>query len=175
MSNVIIRRTPTFKAFQPSPTIPAELLPKYGKGLGYPIRLLNLSPTRWEVSDGQDRINQSLYVILTTPLGTRLFRPDFGSNLPHLVFSTLDQTFDREAEIYTREAVEKWEPRITIEHFFIDRVNDADENVATLVLLYRVKGINTPAQFALNINLVTDPTFRLASHYTVRNRAVFAS
>lgn len=56
----------------------------------------------------------SIYAILTTPVETRLWRPDFGSNLSHLVFEPNDQVLAAEVRFYTVEALRKWEPRIEI-------------------------------------------------------------
>lgn len=62
--------------------------------------------------DGIAHLKQSIRDVLTTPLGSRVMRRDYGSRLFSLVDSPL--TPDSIGDIYaaTIEALNKWEPRI---------------------------------------------------------------
>jgi len=62
--------------------------------------------------DGIAHLKQSIRDVLTTPLGSRVMRRDYGSRLFDLVDSP--QTPDTIGDIYaaTVEALNKWEPRI---------------------------------------------------------------
>lgn len=59
-------------------------------------------------------LRQSIRDILTTPIGSRVMRRDYGSRL----FELIDNPTNRETilEIYvaTAEALRKWEPRIRV-------------------------------------------------------------
>lgn len=54
----------------------------------------------------------SIFHILSTPLGTRLMRPDFGSVFPELLFEPNDSVLVASIEVNVREDILKWEPRI---------------------------------------------------------------
>lgn len=64
--------------------------------------------------EGIDHLRQSVRDILTTPLGTRVMRRDYGSRLYQLVDAPLNR--DTIVELYaaTIEALERWEPRIKV-------------------------------------------------------------
>ena len=49
---------------------------------------------------GEQHLKQSLQDLLTTPLGSRVMRPDYGSRLFELIDAPLNQT--TLAELYTR-------------------------------------------------------------------------
>lgn len=60
---------------------------------------------------GMEHLRQSIRDILTTPLGSRVMRRDYGSRL----FELIDAPVNRETiiDIYaaTAEAIARWEPR----------------------------------------------------------------
>lgn len=60
-----------------------------------------------------DMICQSIRQILGTRVGERVMRRDFGSRLGDLVFEPLDTAIAEEAAYYVREAIEKWEKRVS--------------------------------------------------------------
>jgi hypothetical protein len=49
-----------------------------------------------------------------TPIGSEFFNPEFGSNLHLLAFEPNDDILQAQGRIYTVEALERWEPRISI-------------------------------------------------------------
>lgn len=63
---------------------------------------------------GMDHLRQSIRDILTTPIGSRVMRRDYGSRL----FDLIDSPSNREliVEIYAAviEALNAWEPRVLI-------------------------------------------------------------
>lgn len=67
------------------------------------------------VTDELAHIRQSIVVILTTLVGTRVQRRDFGSVLPLLVDQPLTDATLLRAYSATIIAVRTWEPRIRIE------------------------------------------------------------
>lgn len=60
-------------------------------------------------------IAQSISRILKTPLGSRVYRPEFGSLLYTLMDRDFDDNFRVKATKYTFEAIKKNEPRITVQ------------------------------------------------------------
>ena len=63
---------------------------------------------------GVDHIRQSVADILTTPLGTRLARRDYGSLLPMLIDQPLNGATRLRAMSAAVTALVRWEPRIRI-------------------------------------------------------------
>ena len=68
-------------------------------------------------------IKQSIANILSTPLGSRVMRRDYGSRL----FERIDQPINGEliAEIYSDivEAISTWEPRFEVEQVTLQSIN----------------------------------------------------
>ncbi|QKN87909.1 tail tube intiator [Acinetobacter phage vB_AbaP_Alexa] len=64
--------------------------------------------------DGLDHLRQSIRDILTTPIGSRVMRRDYGSRLFQLVDAPINR--DTITDIYaaTAEALLKWEPRVDV-------------------------------------------------------------
>lgn len=63
---------------------------------------------------GTDHIRQSVEDILTTPIGTRVMRPLYGSNLQRLVDHPDDRVTAIRVVMATAGALARWEPRITV-------------------------------------------------------------
>lgn len=63
---------------------------------------------------GLDHLRQSVRDILTTPLGSRVMRRDYGSRLFELVDRPLNRATIAEFYAATAEALRKWEPRLRL-------------------------------------------------------------
>ena len=63
---------------------------------------------------GVDHLKQSITDILTTPIGSRVMRRDYGSNLFKLTDAPLNQSTLVELYASTAGALKKWEPRINV-------------------------------------------------------------
>ena len=61
-----------------------------------------------------EKIKQSIWIILGTPIGQRVMRPTFGSRLPELVFAPLNPETLGLAEMFVQDALRFWEPRIEL-------------------------------------------------------------
>lgn len=80
---------------------------------------------------GIDHLRQSLRDILTTPVGTRVMRRDYGSELFALVDAPLNRKTILQLYAATARAVKKWEPRLKLTAV---RVASADVGTVTLSL-----------------------------------------
>lgn len=72
----------------------------------------NASTGKWLT--GLDHLRQSITKILTTPLGSRVMRRDFGSNLPNLVDAPMNAQTLTQLYAATAKALQNWEPRIQV-------------------------------------------------------------
>jgi len=65
-------------------------------------------------NDVVESVKQNVRLILTTPKGSDVHRPDFGSNLFQLVDSPLNAITAGKIKAEVIEAIEKWEPRASV-------------------------------------------------------------
>ena len=64
--------------------------------------------------EGIEHIQQSVRDILTTPIGSRVMRRDYGSLLPELIDAPLTDATLLQAYAATVMAIIRWEPRILV-------------------------------------------------------------
>lgn len=57
---------------------------------------------------------QSIGDILSTPIGSRVMRRDYGSDLPNLIDAPMNQATAVDVFQATAEALDQWEPRFEI-------------------------------------------------------------
>lgn len=88
---------------------------------------------------GIDHLRQSIRDILTTPIGTRVMRRDYGSRLYQLVDAPLTRTTILDLYAATAEALATWEPRIDVQTVNASEV-EAGRVVISLTGIYRPTG-----------------------------------
>lgn len=74
--------------------------------------------------EGIEHLKQSIIDILTTPIGSRVMRRDYGSQLFKLVDKPINRDFTLEIYAATAEALEKWETRFKLEKVKIIEVKE---------------------------------------------------
>ena len=81
-----------------------------GKGLRFPVSV-NLNGG---VSSSvlEENVRQSIFIILGTAPGERIYRPDFGCRIHDLMFEPNNAITAAAAGVYCEEAIYKYEPRI---------------------------------------------------------------
>lgn len=65
--------------------------------------------------DGLDHLAQSITDILTTPIGSRVMRRDYGSLVPRLVDAPINRSTLMQIYSSVAEALDRWEPRLRLE------------------------------------------------------------
>ena len=107
-----------------------------GRGWKYPFTL----DERGEValSEGEEGIQEAIWIILSTAYGERLMHPDFGCAIHDLVFAPNDTGTAGLARHYVEEALIRWEPRIDIEEIEVQADYDQPEQLLISVG-YRVR------------------------------------
>ena len=80
---------------------------------------------------GEAHLRQSIIDILTTPIGTRVMRRDYGSRLFELVDAPINRSTLVDIYAATAEALLKWEPRLELTRV---RVTQADPGHVELLL-----------------------------------------
>lgn len=120
----------------------------FGRGLSFPPRVGADGRMQW--SEGEQNINEAIYIVLMTRLNERINLPVFGSNLGTLLFepNTVETRHLISTEI--SEALARWEPRIAVESVVVDPdPQDAEAVIATLN--YRL--ISTQARQSASFNI----------------------
>jgi hypothetical protein len=91
-----------------------------------------------ELVSGDAAIRQSIMLLLTTVPGERVMRPDYGCPLNRLIFWPNDATTAGLAIHYVRQAIRRFEPRISISR--LDAGAHPDDPARLLITLeYRVR------------------------------------
>ena len=87
----------------------------------------------FQVSQDIEVILQSIYVILNTPKGSRIWQPKFGCNLKNYVWDLLDDTTFENIQESVRNALEQWEPRISVNDVEVDKVDDVSKTISVKI------------------------------------------
>lgn len=86
--------------------------------------------------DGIWHLRQSVVDILTTPIGARVMRRDYGSELASLIDENLTQLTIARIYAATVDALDKWEPRLRIDRVQIDASTDDLEQGQISLTIY---------------------------------------
>lgn len=89
---------------------------------------------------GFDHLKQSITDILTTPVGSRVHRREYGSRLPELVDRPINNSLISDLVAATAEALERWEPRLRLEQVKINSVSAEGKIELSLVGYYLLNG-----------------------------------
>lgn len=88
---------------------------------------------------GRDaHIDQSIKDILSTPIGTRVMRRDYGSNLPDLIDRPINGETAVDLFQATAEAIDRWEPRLDLQRV---EIAGASAGNVELRLVGEVQGV----------------------------------
>lgn len=89
---------------------------------------------------GEEKINESIFSILSTRVGERFFLPEYGSMLHTLIFEQNTLILHDMIGIYIRQALGKWEKRIEIEDIIVGKQDDS--NTVPVNIIYRIVNSN---------------------------------
>jgi phage baseplate assembly protein W len=109
-----------------------------GAGWSFPTSITPAGTIR--LITGDDEINASIRMILSTIPGERVMRPEFGCRMWSMIFAPLTDGTLGQIEQYVREALDRWEPRIDLER--VIAVADQDAAEVKIELDYRLRSTN---------------------------------
>jgi phage baseplate assembly protein W len=110
-----------------------------GKGWSFPIRV-DLTG-QITMTQAEENIRQSIWMILSTARGERVMRPDFGCGIHNLVFAVNSAGTAGRVKTEVSQALIQWEPRINIIN--INTVLDATQpNRLLIEIEYEVRTTN---------------------------------
>ncbi len=90
------------------------------------------------LSEGEHDIEEAIGIILNTPKGVRLMRPQFGCRIHDLIFAPLNAGTLATAGRYVEEALAWWEPRIAVLDVLATRAPGEDECML-VTISYRIR------------------------------------
>jgi hypothetical protein len=110
-----------------------------GRGWAFPVRPDPGGSLR--LAEGDDKIRQSIWIILSTAPGERQMRPDFGCGIHELVFEPNTARLHGVVAENVRESLTRWEPRIDVLDVHVERPVDA-RNYLLIRIDYRLRENN---------------------------------
>lgn len=90
---------------------------------------------------GETDIGESIKIILSTPQGERVMRPEFGSTLHEYVFAPNNATTAGLLGYHVRDALLRWEPRIEITDIDV-QADPMEPTYIRISISYLVKATN---------------------------------
>ena len=88
--------------------------PTFTKGIGV------------EMLEGEDDIQSSLKILLSTRIGERIMEPEFGCNTDSMIFEIMNTGFQTFMQKQIKEAILLYEPRIDLQSVDLITQNDVD-------------------------------------------------
>ncbi|MCK4820670.1 GPW/gp25 family protein [bacterium] len=112
-----------------------------GKGWKFPVNAD--SKGQISMSEYEQDIRESIWIILSTSKGERLMRPEFGCGIHDFVFASINMSILTLIENSVRESLTLWEPRIEVMSV---RVSTEKMNEGKLMINidYKVRTTNNP-------------------------------
>ena len=111
-----------------------------GRGWRFPVAIDPLSG-RIAISEFEQDIRESIYIILSTARGERVMRPDFGCGIHDLVFASMNRSTLGLFESNMRESIIQFEPRVEILKLDIS-TEEASRGKLKVSLFLRVRDTN---------------------------------
>ncbi|ENN90820.1 phage baseplate assembly protein GpW [Bartonella schoenbuchensis m07a] len=79
---------------------------------------------------GVDHLRQSIMDILTTRIGTRVMRRDYGSRVLDLIDDPVNETFKVDIYAAVAEALDRWEPRFKLKQVNLTSVEEGKISIS---------------------------------------------
>lgn len=116
-----------------------------GRGWSFPVRVHDKDGTI-RLSEYEQDIQQSIWIILSTSKGERVMRPEFGCGIHDLVFEVINTTTLTEIEEGVREALALFESRIEVKQVKA-LSNGGLDGQLRISIDYEVRGTNNQLNF----------------------------
>jgi uncharacterized protein len=123
-----------------------------GTGLSFPLQ--SNVQGGLKLSSAAQKVKESIWLILRTDLGERVYRPNFGCRLSELAFAPLNNDTLLRIRLYVLEALQTWEPRIEVDQVRADP--DAATGRVNIIVDYRLKSYPDPYSFVYPFYLVSE-------------------
>ncbi|MEV6596440.1 GPW/gp25 family protein [Actinoplanes sp. NPDC051346] len=109
-----------------------------GSGWAFPAAISRTGSVR--LVSGVEEVDAAIRMILSTVPGERVMRPEFGCAMWESLFAPITAGTLGLVEQAVREALERWEPRITVESVLA--TGEQATGTITIVIAYRIRATN---------------------------------
>jgi phage baseplate assembly protein W len=116
-----------------------------GRGWKFPVAI-NLATGRIAMSEYEQDIRESIFIILSTAPGERVMRPDFGCGIHDLAFAPISRATLSLFESRVRESILRFEARIEIVSLGFD-TSQASNGKLLIEFKFRVRETNNEFNF----------------------------
>jgi phage baseplate assembly protein W len=110
-----------------------------GRGFLFPLRVDQHGSIA--LSNGAADLESSIRMVLITAPGERVMRPEFGCKIWELLFEPINANTLGLMAVAVREALGRWEPRITVEDVVVEP-DRRDEGMVMIRISYLVRTTN---------------------------------
>lgn len=114
-----------------------------GQGWSFPPTFVKGGVNTLELVKAEEDIKQSLQILLSTTLGERVMRADFGADLKQQIFEPMDSAFGPYVTSIIRTAIVQYEPRINLDS--VDASISAESGMIELTISYTILSTNNRA------------------------------
>jgi phage baseplate assembly protein W len=111
-----------------------------GRGWAWPVTLAEGGNVDLAAAD--EKVRQSILLVLGTRRGERVMRPDFGAGLEDFAFEPITTTTAALIRHRVETALVQWEPRIDVDGVTVD-VADRRTGRLNVTVRYRIRATNT--------------------------------
>ena len=112
-----------------------------GQGWAFPVKLV--PDQLGSFLGGDEKIRQSIWIILSTAPGERQMLPEFGCGVHDLVFEPNTAALRGLVQARVRDALTRWEPRIDLLDVRVESPAPDERNYLVIRVDYRVRANNT--------------------------------
>ncbi len=110
-----------------------------GQGWKFPPKVNSKGALDW--SSGPERIQQAIWIVLSTSLGERIMRPNFGAGAQDFVFQSNSSVTRSTLANAVKKALIQWEPRIDVQSIRVDPAPGEDSKVL-ISIDYKIRTVN---------------------------------
>lgn len=122
----------------------------FGRGIAFPPRIDQNG--RWECSEGEANIRDSIRIILETEQRERLMLPRFGGGLRGFLFEPNTVATRHQLSERISRSLGQWEPRINVAEVSVE-ADPRDPTAAVATITYKLVATGAAAQLSLAVKL----------------------
>ncbi|MBL4806436.1 MAG: GPW/gp25 family protein [Rhodobacteraceae bacterium] len=124
----------------------------YGRGWGFPPRFSPVSGVDM-VADEED-IRQSLLILLSTQLGERIMRQEYGCGLVDFVFENINSELFSKISAQISDSIVRDEPRVTLIEILVEQDSGRPSQL-NIVIHYAIRASSTTGELTGSLDTAT--------------------
>jgi len=109
-----------------------------GQGWKFPIKVNPKGGLSY--SSGPERIQDAIWIVLSTSLGERLMRPNFGAGVNDYVFRSNSDVVRTQLRTAVNDALLRWEPRIELLNVIVQEGTEPSQVLISID--YKIRSTN---------------------------------